>query len=117
MLEGRSSGPGVALVLADRNKAVNVAMDLAHGITVDDRARWARQAEERAAAEAAKPPCAKCKAAKGGQCKTHKVTGGRSYRYYERKGTQWDAGYTDGKNAALMGTATSVDATGRTELE
>jgi len=33
MLEGKQSGPGVALVLADRRKAVSIAMDLANGIT------------------------------------------------------------------------------------
>lgn len=106
MLDGvaADSGPGVALVLADRKKAVAIAMDLADGITVADRARWAAQAKERTDARRKElDECAKCKAAKSGRCKAHKVSYGRSRPVYERKGTKYDAGWQAGQRADLTG--------------
>ncbi len=105
MIEGRASDtPGVALVLADRRKAVEIAMDAAYGITVADKVQWAKESEEyreRRAQEIA--DCKKCKSAKGGRCKAHKVSYGRSRPVYERKGSQFGAGYDDGMKADLGG--------------
>lgn len=109
MLEGRSSGPSVELVLRDRRKAVEVAMDLAYGITVADRQRWAQQAEEaRKQEEEAKA---------NGTWVEPKVRRGRAYRPYERKGSHYYDGYEDGQKADLGSTATEIDQDETAEIE
>jgi hypothetical protein len=118
MLEGRKSEVTYALVLVDRRKAVDVAMDLAYGITQEQRARWAAEYEtNRPAREAEharkmqeRADCKRCKNAKSGQCKEHRVSYGRSRPSYERKGSRWSDGYEDGQRADLgLGTAIQDD--------
>jgi len=115
------SQTGVALVLADRKKAVAVAMDLANGITVQDRARWAKQGEESSkryeARRQEQRDCEKCQQAKSGYCSRHRSmrpTMGRAS--YERVGNQWSAGYSDGQRADLGTSKTQVGGRGRTAI-
>jgi uncharacterized membrane-anchored protein len=111
-----TSGPSVALVLADRKAALDRAWDLAQGITPELRVKWAQDSEQfakQAEAERAQraetiAACKKCQKAKSGRCNEHRVRYGRSsYRSYERTGTQYNAGYADGQSADL-GTGVAV---------
>jgi len=116
MIEGRTAGAGVALVLADRKTAVQNAMDAASGITPAMKARWARQSEEAAAARRKEiAVCQRCQKAKSGRCNDHRIVLGRAPKIYTRKGDRYYDGYEDGQRADL-GTGKAVSAKGRKEI-
>jgi hypothetical protein len=112
MIEGRSTATGFSteLVLSDRGLAVKVAMDAAYGITQAQRAKWAEddkkasEAWEAGAAdrERERAECKRC--SKGRPCSQHGTAMGRS-RDYQRVGSKWSAGYTDGSKADLSGSS------------
>lgn len=104
LLEGRTSGPSVELVLADRSKAVEIAMDLAYGITVEDRVRWAEEAREYQ------------RKVDAGEIEPPKYSRGRAPKIYERKGAYYGEGYSDGKRADIGSTSPEVGRTQRPEL-
>lgn len=112
MLEGTKAGPGVALVLADRRKAVELAMNTAYGITQADEAHWARMAEKRRQELA---ECKRCQKAKSGRCREHHVPMGR-WAPTQRTGSMFSEGYQDGKEAKLV-TGTAIGQDGPGELE
>jgi uncharacterized protein YnzC (UPF0291/DUF896 family) len=126
MLRGEftAAGPTTTLVLADRRKQIQIAIDKADGITQADRARWAAQdaeaAPKRQAAREAREKeiaeCKRCQKAKTGRCNEHRERSyGRSYRAYERTGTQFEAGWQDGQRADL-GTSDTISNDERIEL-
>lgn len=115
------TGPSVALVLADRKTALDRAYDLAQGITPEMRIEWAKDSEryreEAAALRAARAEeiadCKRCQRAKSGRCNDHRERSyGRSYRAYERTGTQFGNGYADGQQADLGPRGPQVDSEG-----
>jgi hypothetical protein len=113
------SGPSVALVLADRAKALTLAYDASRGITPADRARWAEDhdkfakqyRQEQEEREALIDACTKCKKAKRGRCNDHVIrVGRRSYSYSSRIGDDmglYNEGHAAGM-AADLGSGTSV---------
>jgi hypothetical protein len=121
------SGPSVALVLADRAKALTLAYDASRGITPADRARWAEDhekfaaqwREERKEREALIADCKRCQKAKGGRCNEHVIrVGRRSYSTSSRIGDDmgyWHAGHAAGV-AADLGSGPSVSNAPRTAL-
>lgn len=113
MLEGTvSSGPGVALVLADRKVAVERAFDSAYGITAQDRAEQkARQAKWREKYEQERAQCPRC--SKGRPCRAHGTAAGRTS---QRVGSRWWDGYDDGQKAHI-GDSNAVASSGQKELE
>lgn len=112
------TGPSVALVLADRAKALNLAYDAAQGITPEQRAAWtarneelsAKWREEHEAKQKEIEECRRCQRAKSGRCNEHRVRMGRSRTTSARVGDtmgMWSQGYSEGRRADL-GAPTSV---------
>jgi hypothetical protein len=107
------SGPSVALVLADRARALALAYDASRGITPASRAKWAEDNEkfaaqwrEEAAAKAKEiADCTKCRKAKRGRCNDHVIRmGRRSYSTSSRIGDDmgyWHRGHSAGMKADL----------------
>jgi hypothetical protein len=106
----------VELVLADRSLVVRNAMTLAlygksaaelDAAAAANREKWAemdRRSEERRQARIAEQAsCTRCQQAKSGYCNGHRDMRPyqASYRPYERVGSQFEAGYADGRNADL----------------
>lgn len=89
---------GVALVLADRNLAVERAYERAYGITADSKARSAaRAAERREQWQKEVAECPRC--SRDRACSKHGTARGRTY---ERVGSErWYDGYHDGNEAEL----------------
>lgn len=118
LLEGRSAGASVELVLSDRKTALARAVDLANGITpekraqlnagaAENRARWDemdRKARERYDAHVAShATCERCHNAASGFCQEHrdlKPVQGRAYRPSVGEGYRY-TGYSDGQKATL----------------
>jgi len=121
----------VDLVLADRNVVVRNAMTLAvygksaaelDAAAAASRERWAemdRRSEERRQARIAEhASCTKCHNAKSGYCADHRdmKPSQAAYRPYERVGSQFEAGYADGRNADLGSSGKQVG-TGQLGIE